>query len=75
MCDSKDLAYRFIWDKSIVESYALEIVKILGIIIGKALFERISLNCYLDRTILRQICNQNVFLNDVASYDSKVRVN
>jgi hypothetical protein len=37
-------------------------MKILGIIIGKAIFERISINCYLDRTILRQIASQQIHL-------------
>lgn len=46
--------------------------KILGIIIGKALFERIPLKCFLNYTILRQICSQNIQMNDIYTYDSDV---
>ena len=46
----------------------------LGIILGKALFDRISLNCYLNRTILRQICQQTVMLHDVYSFDRDVKI-
>lgn len=47
-------------------------MKILGIIIGKAIFERISISCYLDRTILRQIVGQPIHLEDVYTYDENV---
>lgn len=47
-------------------------MKILGMIIGKALFERISIGCYLDRTVLRQVMGQAVYLEDVYSYDQNV---
>jgi len=50
----------------------IENMKILGIIIGKAIFERISINCYLDRTVLRQILGQAVHLEDVYTYDENV---
>lgn len=51
----------------------IENMKILGYIIGKAIFERISISCYLDRTILRQICGQSVHLEDVYTYDENVQ--
>ena len=44
-------------------------MKILGLIIGKALFERISISCYLDRTILRQITGSPVHFEDFYTYD------
>jgi len=47
-------------------------MKILGIIIGKAIFERISISCYLDRTILRQIVGQPIHLEDVYTYDENI---
>ncbi len=50
----------------------MEYMKVLGIIIGKAIFERISISCYLDRTILRQIVGQAVHFEDVYSYDDNV---
>jgi hypothetical protein len=47
-------------------------MKVLGLIIGKALFERISINCYLDRSILRQITGSPVHLEDYFTYDQNV---
>lgn len=44
-------------------------MNLLGIIIAKGIFERISLNCYLDKTILRQLCSQPVHIEDVYSFD------
>ena len=46
--------------------------RILGVVMGKALFERIPLKCYLNYTILRQLCGQPVQMNDVFSYDKDV---
>ena len=34
----------------------------LGVIIGKAIFERIPVNCFMDRTILRQLCGGEVVI-------------
>ena len=48
--------------------------KILGIVIGKALFERIPLKCFLNYTILRQICGQAIQINDVYTYDIDVNI-
>jgi hypothetical protein len=67
-----ETAYKFIWDNKLNEQYALENVGILGIIIGKALFERVSLNCFLNRTILRQVCQQTVLMHDTYSFDKQV---
>lgn len=52
----------------------MEYMKVLGIIIGKAIFERISISCYLDRTILRQIVGQPVHFEDVYTYDESVLI-
>jgi hypothetical protein len=46
--------------------------RILGVVIGKAIFERIPLKCMLNYTILRQICGQALQINDVYSYDKDV---
>jgi len=48
--------------------------KILGIVIGKAIFERIPLKCFLNYTILRQICSQPIQMNDIFTYDSDVSI-
>ena len=46
--------------------------RILGVVIGKAIFERIPLKCYLNYTLLRQLCGQPVQMNDVYSYGRDV---
>lgn len=45
-------------------------VYLLGVVIGKALFDRIPLDCFLSRSIWRQICSQEVQFCDFYSYDS-----
>jgi E3 ubiquitin-protein ligase HUWE1 len=49
--------------------------RLLGIIIGKALFERISLNCFLTKSIWRQICNKPVRQGDFFFYDKEIYKN
>lgn len=71
-CVTEETAYKFVWDKEIDEIYSEEHIETLGIIIGKALFERISLDCFLSRTIWRQIANQPILLPDIFSFDSQV---
>ena len=51
---------------------AQDVAWVLGVIIGKALFDRISIDCHLNRTILRQLCSSIVFIHDVYSYDKQV---
>jgi hypothetical protein len=47
--------------------------RILGIVIGKAIFERIPVKCLLNYTILRQLCCQPIQVNDIYTYDKDVR--
>ena len=68
-CQTQETAYKFVWDKDIDQTYIQEHIETLGIIIGKALFERISLNCFLSRTIWRQIGSQAILLPDMFSFD------
>lgn len=46
--------------------------RILGVVIGKAIFERIPLQCFLNYTILRQLCGQPLQFNDLYNYDKDV---
>ena len=46
-----------------------DVCYLLGMVMGKAIFDRVSINCPLNKTILRQIANQPVFLPDFISYD------
>lgn len=50
-------------------------VKLLGMIIGKALFERISLNCFLTKSIWRQISSKPVHQGDFYFYDKEIYKN
>ena len=74
-CQTQETAYQFVWEKDIDETYAAEYIETLGLIIGKALFERISLDCFLSRTIWRQIGSQAIFLPDIFSFDEQVTPN
>lgn len=74
LCDSDEVAYRFRTGQNPNEQeVGEEIFRTLGIIIGKALLEKVSLNCFLDRTIWRIVCNQPIQLEDIASFDREVR--
>jgi E3 ubiquitin-protein ligase HUWE1 len=53
----------------------MDIAYLLGIVVGKALFDRIPLDCFLTRAIWRQICGQKVELCDFYSYDSQMYKN
>ncbi len=53
----------------------MELCTLLGVVIGKALFDRIPLDCFLTRSIWRQICSQEVQLCDFYSYDSDIYTN
>lgn len=50
----------------------MDIAYLLGIIIGKALFDRVPLDCFLTRSIWRQLCSQEVQFSDLYSYDRDI---
>jgi hypothetical protein len=52
--------YKTKWDEDLDEEFSSELFELFGIIVGKAVFEKIPLQTYLDRTILRQICGGSV---------------
>lgn len=45
---------------------------LFGVILGKAIFERIPLTCYLDRITLRQLANGSVKIHDIYGYDPEL---
>ncbi len=47
-------------------------MKLLGLLIGKAILMKIPLKCNLNRIILRYISQNSLELCDVYSYDSKL---
>lgn len=52
----------------------LEMFKIVGQVIGKAIFEQITISAQLDRFLLRLILQSDFTLEDLASVDRQVRV-
>ena len=48
---------------------------LVGKILGKSLFERIPLNIYIDRTMVKHILGKNVVLEDLLCFDAQVRLN
>lgn len=48
--------YSLKWDEELDEEFSGKLLDMLGVVIGKAMFERIPINCFMDRTILRQLC-------------------
>ena len=73
LCNTDETAYKFVWDKDLNENFSLNIAWVLGVIVGKALFDRISIECHLNRTILRQLSSPMVFIHDIYSYDKDVK--
>jgi hypothetical protein len=61
--------YKIRADKDLDDEFAGSLFMLFGVILGKAIFERMPLNCYLDRTLLRQLCSQKVRMSDVNGYD------
>lgn len=69
LANTDETAYQIVWSNTVSDESSFQSLNLLGRIIGKAILEKISLGCSLDRTILRQICSQPIHLSDVYSYD------
>ena len=54
-----------------VDEHVLNCFHLLGIVIGKAIFERIPINAFFDRTLIKQLCNKEVCLDDIYYYDKE----
>lgn len=52
--------YKLKWDEDLDEEFSCQLFELFGTILGKAVFERIPMQSYLDRTILRQLCGNSV---------------
>jgi hypothetical protein len=74
LCNSDDSMYKLKWDEEIDEEFSSELLKLFGTILGKAIFEKIPMNTYLDRTMLRQLLSKNnsIEFHDVFGYDKEV---
>jgi hypothetical protein len=76
LCNSDDSMYKLKWDDEIDEEFSSELLKLFGTILGKAIFEKIPMNTYLDRTMLRQLMskNANIEFHDIFGYDKEVLI-
>lgn len=74
LCKTDDVMYKLKWDEDIDEEFSAELLILFGVILGKAIFEKISIGCYLDRTLLRQLLSvdNEVRLCDIFGYDKEV---
>lgn len=54
--------YKIKWEKDLDFDFASSLFSLFGTIVGKAIFERTPLTCYLDRTLIRHLCGQSVTL-------------
>jgi len=58
--------------KSKQDSQIQILYNLVGKIIGKSLFERIPLNIYIDRTMIKHILGQKVTFEDLEYFDTQV---
>ena len=76
LCNTDDVMYKLKWDEDIDEEFSCELLILFGVILGKAIFEKIPINSYLDRTLLRQLLSvqAEISLADVFGYDKEVKI-
>ncbi len=72
LAETEDVSYK-INSNADVDDHVLDCFRLLGIVIGKAIFERNPINAYLDRTIIRHMLGQQITLADIEFYDRQVR--
>jgi hypothetical protein len=74
LCNTEDVMYKLKWDEDIDEEFSSELLILFGVILGKAIFEKIPINSYLDRTLLRQLLSveNTITLSDIFGYDKEV---
>ena len=68
---TKDVSYK-INKEADHDDHIIECFKLLGKIIGKAIFERITVNAYFDRSIINYILGRPTEIEDIFFYDSQV---
>lgn len=54
LADTDDITYR-INHNADIDEHVLDCFKLLGIIIGKSVFERTPINAYMDRSIIKHL--------------------
>lgn len=76
LCKTDEIMYKLKWDEDIDEQFSSQLLILFGVILGKAIFEKIPINSYLDRTLLRQLLSTDgeITLSDVFGYDREVNL-
>ena len=69
VANTDEIMYKLKWDDDIDEQFTKELLNLFGTILGKAIFEKIPLLCYLDHTLLRQLCGGRPTLADIQNFD------
>lgn len=74
LCNTDDTMYKLKWDEDIDEEFSGELLILYGVILGKAIFEKIPVSSYLDRTILRQLASRDAHIEfaDIFGYDKEL---
>lgn len=72
MAETEDVTYR-INPEVDVDKYIIDCYELFGKVIGKAIFERIPLQFYLDRPLIKRILNKEVTIQDMYYFDKEVR--
>lgn len=67
--NTDETSYSIVWNNPTSDELTIQALNLLGLIMAKAIIEKISINCPLDHTIIRQLCSQPINLSDVYSYD------
>lgn len=66
------VCYHLNWDEDVDKDIAAEWLMLFGVVIGKAIFERIPMQGLLDRVILRHLIGDNVKIEDIYGHDKQV---
>ena len=71
--ETQDMIYK-INPKSEDTQENLDLYKLIGRIIGKAIFEQMTIPVQLDRLLLKQIIQKDFSIEDLATLDKSVRM-
>ncbi|KAL4483978.1 hypothetical protein ABPG72_013984 [Tetrahymena utriculariae] len=71
LADSEEITYKINQDADKCD-HIMNCFRLFGKVIGKAIFERIPLEAYVDKTIVKQLISQPVTLDDIFSYDQQL---
>jgi len=66
--DTENFTYKLRCENDNKENM-LQMAKVFGLVLGKALFEKVPVQLYLDRTLIRSLMGQEVELEDVYTFD------